>query len=521
GVIEPRVHREIERKLEVPARFRVPALRGAAGITEVIPLPTLRLIAVYYDTDDLRLARHHVTLRRRTGGGDDGWHLKLPHTDNATRDEVQLPLHTTGNPPPQLATMVLGITRGAALRPVATLRTERRPQLLQGEDGQPLAELTDDRVTVVIDGQVSGRFREMEVEAATGRTAADLDPVVHAVVAAGATESGFASKAARALGPRAAEPPDIAATPPVRRRDPAGAAVKALIAQNAAAFVHQDLRVRRNLPDAIHQMRVAARRLRSVLKVFSPLLEPEWSTALRDELAWIAGQLGGARDREVLEGRLLAGLEQLAAGGVRDTPKAATVVRRELELDQDEATKQVIEAMGSLRYLALLDALVDAARSPRLTAAADATSARALPPMMTATWKRLSRAVRKLSVEGADDAWHQARIRAKQARYAANSLVLVFGTPARRMAEQLEQVTELLGRHQDALIAAEAARSLAEGRGVGGRAGYVLGLLHGEQLAEARAIRRQFDGVWQEVARPKWRRWLQPRSGARRTDGAA
>ncbi|NMD25708.1 MAG: CYTH domain-containing protein, partial [Actinobacteria bacterium] len=89
------MHREIERKLDVPARFRLPSLSGAGnGIGEVHRQPTLRLTAAYYDTADLRLARHRITLRRRTGGGDDGWHLKLPHVDEATRDEVQLPLRT-------------------------------------------------------------------------------------------------------------------------------------------------------------------------------------------------------------------------------------------------------------------------------------------------------------------------------------------------------------------------------------------------------------------------------------------
>ena len=140
---EPRVHREIERKLDVPARFRLPSLSGAGnGIGEVHRQPTLRLTAAYYDTADLRLARHRITLRRRTGGGDDGWHLKLPHADEATRDEVQLPLRTRDAPPVELTTLVLGITRGAPLLAVATLRTERRPSLVFDEHGRAALECT-------------------------------------------------------------------------------------------------------------------------------------------------------------------------------------------------------------------------------------------------------------------------------------------------------------------------------------------------------------------------------------------
>ena len=500
------MHREIERKLQVPSRFRIPALGGAgSGIGQVRPQPTVRLTAVYYDTADLRLARHQITLRRRTGGGDDGWHLKLPHADEATRDEVHLPLHAPGKPPAQLATLVLGITRGAALAPVATLHTERRPQLLFDEAAHPLAELTDDRVSVTIEGKVTSRFREVEVEAAEDRTAEDLHLVIAALVAAGGAESRFASKAVQALGPRAVEPPDVAVPANVRPHDPAGAAVQALIARHVAAFLGEDLRVRRGFPDAVHQMRVAARRLRSGLKVFAPLVDVEWAAALSDELAWIAGELGASRDREVLEARLLAGLDEL---GAKDGQRAKTVVCRELGRDAEQALLQVTDAMKSDRYLALLDALVEAARAPRLTAAAAATAAEELPPLMHKTWQRLAREVRALRKKGHDREWHAARIRAKHARYAAEALVPVFGRPAKQLAKQLERVTELLGRHQDAAVAAETARTLAEGKGVGGRAGYVLGLLHDTQRAEVRSVRRRFQAVWPQVAEAHWRRWL-------------
>lgn len=505
-VTELRVHQEIERKFDVPARFRLPALSDTGdGIDKVVQQPTLRLTADYYDTADLRLARNRITMRRRTGGGDDGWHLKLPHADAATRDELQLPLATVGTPPATLEHLVLGITRGAELVRVATLRTERRPSLIYDGHGVALAELTDDRVSVTIGGKVVSRFRELEVEAAVGRTAHDLDPVSAALLAAGATDSGFASKVVRALGPRAIEPPDVPTLRRVRPHDTAGEAIQNLFAQHVAAFIAHDLRLRRGLPDSVHQLRVAARRLRSALKVFGSLLDTNWSTHLRKELAWIAGELGAARDNEVLEIRLLAGLATIDAKG---TARAAAVVRRELGRDEYTTALDVTAAMRSERYLALLDALVDAASAPRLSAAASATAGEALPPLMRATWRRLVRSVRTLRQNGPDEAWHAARIRAKQARYAADALVPVFGRPAKKLATQLERVTELLGSHQDAAVAAEAAATLATTKGVGGRGGYVLGLLHDSQRAEVRSTRREFQRVWPSVAKPHRRRWL-------------
>ena len=164
--------------------------------------------------------------------------------------------------------------------------------------------------------------------------------------------------------------------------------------------------------------------------------------------------------------------------------------------------------MQSVRYVALLDALVEAAATPWLSPGASAIAEEALPPLMRGTWRRLARAVRALRKNGPDEAWHAARIRAKQARYAAEALVPVFGRPAKRLAAQLELVTELLGRHQDAAVAAEAASALATTKGVGGRGGYALGLLHDAQRAEARAVRKEFEQVWPKVAAPRRRRWL-------------
>lgn len=500
------MHQEIEHKLDVPPRFRLPSLSGAAeGIGEVVAQPTLRLTADYYDTTDLRLARHRITMRRRSGGGDDGWHLKLPQLDKAARDELRLPLTSAGDPPAEFAFLTLGITRGETLQRVATLRTERRPLLVHDAEGNPLAELTDDRVSVVIGRTVAHRFRELEVEAAEGRTADDLEPIVAALLAAGATRSAFASKLVRALGTHASEPADVPTPRKVRPRDTAGDFIQNHFAQQVTSFIAHDLRLRRGLPDAVHQLRVTARRLRSALKVFAPLLDADWAERLREELAWIAAELGASRDHEVLEKRLLAGLREIDEKG---TARAATVIRRELSKGQRSAEADVATAMQSTRYLALLDTLVDAARTPRLSHAAAAKASKALPPLMRRTWKRLARSVSLLRKDGPDEDWHAARIRAKQARYAAEALTLVFGRPAKKLARQLERVTELLGEHQDASVAAQAVTQIASSNNIGGRAGYTLGVLHEAQRVEVRRTRRDFKRIWPEVAKPGLRHWL-------------
>lgn len=506
-VAKPMVHQEIERKLDPPAMFRLPALPGAT------PLPRLLLTATYYDTADLRLARHRITLRRRTGGGDDGWHLKLPHVDDITRDEVHVPLTAAGEPPAALGGLVLGITRGAPLVPVATLRNDRRPVALVDAAGLPLAELTDDRVSVLDgsgDGRVHSRFREIEVEAAPGRSADDIQPVVTLLVDAGAREGSFASKAVRALGPRATEPPDVVVPDAAAPGDAASLALHHHIARQVVAIQAQDMRVRRGLDDSVHQMRVAIRRLRSTLRAFAPLFSAPWAEELRNELGWMAAELGAARDAEVLQQHLLASVAELRK--VSDDERA--VAQREIVAAMSRRARagrtRATKAMHSPRYLALLDALVQAAAAPEFEPAAEASGAEALLPLVKDMWRELATDVDALRRKGRDEPWHEARIQAKRVRYAAEAVSPVFGKRAARFARRVGRVTEVLGRHQDAAIAAIEAHAIANRAGADPAAAFVLGRLHDAARAEVVQARRDFLALWPAVADPHLRRWLRP-----------
>ncbi|HTY72477.1 MAG TPA: CYTH and CHAD domain-containing protein [Actinomycetes bacterium] len=509
-------HTETERKFRVHGLFRLPSLaasEGAAplpGVADVREGGTLDLLAVYYDTADLRLARSRVSLRRREGGPDEGWHLKLPTEGLETREELWCPLSAGALPPEELTDVVRALTRGAALEEVAALRTTRVVHDLLDSEGAVLAELTDDSVSVLDGEHVAARFREIEVELGTGEVEL-LDAVGEVLGVAGAVPGGYVSKVGRALGPLATAPPDVAEPEPPGLDDPAGEVVRAHLARNVVALLAQDRRVRLDEPDSVHQMRVAARRIRSGLKTFAPLVEEGWAVALREQLAWVAGVLGGVRDREVLRERLLRHLAEVAESlpGL-DTAPAAGLVDRTLADEAAAARAGVLEVMRSPRYLDLLDRLVDAANVPRLTEAAQEPARTALPPLLGRAWRRLSRRVAILAEADDDHHWHEARISAKQARYAAEALAPVFGKPARRFAEQLERVTELLGEHQDAAVAATTVRALASGRRVGGQVGFTLGLLHAAERRSIEDTRAEFRRVWPEVARRHHRAWLQP-----------
>ena len=197
---------ETERKYDVDAGFVVPDLAGSGGVDRMGPPDVQHLAATYYDTDDLRLIGSRITLRRRTGGDDAGWHIKLP-VGGDTRRELHFPLDLPGHPvPEEIAARVARWSGGAPLRPVARLETRRTVHRLLDQAGQVLAELADDQVTGSRPDPADpdrwrqqDAWREVEVELKAG-TPEVLDAAAAGLAAAGARPSRSASKLARVLG---------------------------------------------------------------------------------------------------------------------------------------------------------------------------------------------------------------------------------------------------------------------------------------------------------------------------------
>ncbi|HTW21040.1 MAG TPA: CHAD domain-containing protein, partial [Mycobacteriales bacterium] len=318
----------------------------------------------------------------------------------------------------------------------------------------------------------------------------------------------FLPKVVRALGPQATADPDPPLPAPVGLDEPARCGVRDMLRRNVRALISYDVAVRRNTPDAVHQMRVTARRLRSGLKTFGPLLDPEWATSLRTELKWLADSLAGARDNEVLLERLLRDLDrvptQLVLGPVR--ARIEHVVGSDLVAGGD----QVLETLRSERYVVLLERLVDAAWEPMTSPAADEPVADVLPGLVGLAWDRLAKNAKRLKrADAVELDWHRVRIDAKQLRYSCDAVAPMFGKPARRLSEQAERVQEVLGEHQDAVLAADLLFGMASAKGAGMTA-FTLGVLHAHQTAAADAARAEFRHVWADASRPNLRRWLTP-----------
>ncbi|MGY1836723.1 CYTH domain-containing protein [Blastococcus sp. SYSU DS0510] len=197
---------EIERKFDVDEGFTVPALAGVDGVAVVAEPVVHELAAVYHDTPDLRLVRARITLRRRTGGPDEGWHLKLPA--GSARRELHAPLAGGADvAPAELLEVIGGLLAGEVPAPVVTMRTRRVVRELGDAEGRVLAELADDTVTATVPAEAAGgtpevrTWRELEVELVDGPEAV-LAAVGEALLAAGARPSPRASKLAHALSSR-------------------------------------------------------------------------------------------------------------------------------------------------------------------------------------------------------------------------------------------------------------------------------------------------------------------------------
>ena len=200
---------ETERKYDAAAGFALPDLAGLGGVAAVTGPQTYRLRAIYFDTADFRLLAAKVTLRRRTGGTDAGWHLKLPAGGDSRR-EVHAPLgRGASRVPGRLTELVAGWTGGQPLHPIARLATTRRVRRLARRDGEVLAEVADDLVVGSLpapaaagpgmpEWREASRWREIEIELVTGSREL-LDSAGEALRRAGAAPSAAASKLSRLL----------------------------------------------------------------------------------------------------------------------------------------------------------------------------------------------------------------------------------------------------------------------------------------------------------------------------------
>ncbi|MDJ1370351.1 CYTH and CHAD domain-containing protein [Gulosibacter molinativorax] len=437
---------EIERKYAVPKGVRVPELDqlGAAS-----PERFDILVADYYDTPDLALLNAHITLRRRTGGDDAGWHLKTPGTGDA-RHETRMPLKRGRRIPIALRAEVAEIVGEKPLLPVVRIRTERTTTELYGEDGSARAEIVADVVDATVlrsDVNVHEVWAEVEVELAASEPESTFGGIEELLGAAGIERSPSASKLGHIL----------ADVPPLERPDADSAAVEvalAALAEHFGRFQALEGAVANDEPDAVHQARVALRRMRSILQVYRKVFDRGDADRLRDELRWAGEKLGGPRDAEVIQSELIELLDSLEPEQLVGPVRAR--IQTELAERHDREFGKLLVAMASPRWDSVF------ASATEFIVEVPATSAGRRPARVTldrlagesvAKTAQRNKAAKKHpeALEG----WHEVRKGAKGARYAHEVLAGIGSKGAERRREKWKKVTSAFGEVQDCVILQE------------------------------------------------------------------
>jgi CHAD domain-containing protein len=492
---------EREVKLRPVTGFRLPALSGVAEGLTARPAEVVDLQAVYYDTADLRLARGGASLRYRE---PEGWTVKLPRSSSGAllvRGEHTFP-GGPESPPMAAVDLVRAWVRTTSIHAIARLKTRRRRVELVDEAGKHVAEVVDDEVSVLDEGRIRARFRELEVEIGEDAPIALADALVTRLQGSGAGEPDPTPKIVRALGMRALAPPDVEpprelGPDPIARdvvRTAITASVRRLLAHDPGVRLGDD-------PEQVHQARVATRRLRSDLRTFRPLLVASWDEALREELRWLGRELGAVRDTEVLLGLLRTTAHDLADPDARVADRLLSRLVQRWEHQRLE----LLAALRATRYAKLLDRLVDAARAPALVPEADAPAAEVLPPLARTPWRHLRRAVEALPENPPDAQLHEVRIRAKRCRYAAEAIVPAVGKPAQDFAKAVAALQDVLGDHQDAVVASGWLRETAGATDAADER-FVAGMLAGRMRGIELETRAAWPAAWRQVRHKRLRK---------------
>jgi CHAD domain-containing protein len=468
---------EQEEKFEVDPDWVMPQLERLVSDGGRLDQRVRHLENTYFDTPGAGLRLFGVTLRRRIGGSETGWQLKVPSGTARTELKSGARIKTL---PPALGKAVAGLRAGERLDPVATVKTTQTAYRVLNSDGEPVLEIADDQVE---SGSPDGQsplhsWREVEVELGPAGRKKDLKQARKLLRAAGATPVTIRTKLDRALRPTSSN-----GVEPAAKAGTVGELVGAYLATQCDVLVSNDVGLRTGAP-VVHQTRVAARRLRSMLRTFDDVVDPAPAQELNNELAWYADLLGQVRDREVLTARLSTLISELPPEHVRGPAEAE--ITKTLATERDDALQRLNAAMRARRHQHLVQLLRAWKTAPPFTPAAARKEKTAV--------KYVEAAKRKADkqLRNADDdieRLHRARKAEKRLRYAAE-LAEPADSRMKRIARDAKDMQTLLGEHQDAVVAANFLSTIsAASDGENGDSGFTYGVLVANELNRAADIR--------------------------------
>ncbi len=517
---------EAERKYDVGPVFTLPDLDAALPPGgHVAEQPASRLRDTYYDTADLRLARSGALLWHRRGGTGPPWTAQVPGRELAAKGAA-------GRIPEELVQLVLSLSRGAPLLATTTLLVERRAYHAVDRAGSPLAELVDDTMSLMDGRRIGSQLRQLRLTASPGIEV--RDQIGHLLLAAGAVPAEATPAPVRSFGPLALQPPDLPAprslgpdpsaadvmieelrqeTVRLLRHDPearlavspaATGSTVSIAAGTGTRAAASDVRVDHG---ALAALAVACRRLRTDLRVFSPLLAPApgrqpTGVELLGPLRGLAGALRAVTAPGALRDRL-ATLDASCFD-------ADALVRLDgsLAAMQTRACTALATAMTGAAYPRMLEGLVGTARAPRLREPAHAAASEVLPALAATFWERFRHAAERLTARADAEQWRSTRRAARRLRRLSQLAEPAVGTPAKRLVEALEPLVSQLDAVRDADRATQIWLAASEVRPTDRALAIGVGRLVEREHVLATSARAAFLTAWREQ---EWRtatEWL-------------
>jgi CHAD domain-containing protein len=451
---------EYERKLDAPEGFELPDLGGE-------PLEARIFTSVYSDTVDRSLARAGITLRRRTERGRSLWQLKLPAGDARLELEEE---GGPGGPPSSIARLLVAHLRHGPVAPVAELRTRRHGALV-ARNGTT-AEVTIDDVSVMDALRVVEEFVEIEVELKQGQPK-QLKTIASELERAGARPTDGTPKLFRVLRLSADDPAPTSPLDSLRLR--LRAQLHEVLANDPGTRLGRDT-------ESLHDMRVAVRRSRALLRAGRPLYANDVA-GLVEELRWVGEKLGTVRDLDVLLERLRGQIDGLDP----DDRKASRPLLRTLERRRTSAQASLLKALAGERYLGLLDDF-----ATQIDALAPSGDRATLDDLAKRELKKLRKRVAGTLEDAPDEELHALRKRGKRVRYAYE---LASNGAVVKRAKTLQDV---LGEHQDSVVAETALRDLAS---TTPQAAMIAGRLIERERTRRADARSSWRAAWKRLAR--------------------
>jgi CHAD domain-containing protein len=427
------------------------------------------------DAPDRILGSSGLSLTRRLENGKNTWELELPADDGIrTVSEPGGP----SKPPRPLSELLIGVLRDREVAPVATHRIRRwtRRTRMNGHD---VALVALDSIAVMDGRRVASKLSRIDARLVLDERGAEKR-LVKVLEKSGAS---------RREGEGAAEP-QPGDSPLEQVRTMLGRQLRELLRHDPGTRLGSD-------PEDLHRMRVATRRARAMLRAGRPLLDSTWSEPLRDELSWLGSALGEVRDLDVLLGHLNAQMAELD----KEERFAAKRINQGLEREHLEARAALLEVLETERYGELLDRLAVAAPPPPGT-----PSQAELPALAKAEFRSLKKAARNLKPDSSDDELHRVRVKTKRARYAAELAAASVGKRADEFVKSAKHLQDVLGEHQDAVVAEERIRALAT-TARATKVAFAAGRLVERERARRTAARAALPNAWSKLERSGRRAW--------------